>query len=96
MLPVLTSPRGSKKDIFMSLASSTLYELRASGNEPVFEAITPLDSVLDFPLLSLTILLLDCTFVRTKSAQDLGVDFGGGEPDVVSGFEMAWVSCSLS
>lgn len=85
MLPVFTSPLGSKKEMFSSL--STSYCLRASANEPDLEALVPL--VVTMPFKAAEAEAAAAFFERTRSAQDLGAALEGGEAtgNASAGFE---------
>lgn len=75
MLPVFNSPRGSKKATFAAaLCSRTLYELRASANDPVLLFTTPL--VFAGTALLIPSLFVDEGLTLTRSAHDLGGAFG--------------------
>lgn len=74
MLPVFTSPLGSRKDTLLPLL--TLYCLRASANEALLGKLVPF--VCAPPLSKAAAPDAPFVFVRTRSAQDFGAAFGGG------------------
>lgn len=75
MLPVLTSPLGSKKAIFSSF--STLYCFRASAKDSALDGPVPLATATPFKAADAD--LADAFFDRTRSAQDFGTARAVGE-----------------
>lgn len=75
MLPVLTSPLGSRKAIFSSF--STLYCFKASAKDSALVAPVPFPTAM--PLRAADAYLAEAFFDRTRSAQDLGAVRDGGE-----------------
>ena len=82
MLPVLTSPLGSRKAILvLSLLSFTLYEVRASAKEPALAGAKPLiGAVVSVATCATwgTPTLAGGPIVLTRSAHDLGAAFTMG------------------
>jgi len=72
---VFTSPLGSKNGILSTF--STLYWRRASAKELALDGVVPFGRVR--PLTAAAAEAAEELLIRTRSAQDFGVTFGGGD-----------------
>ena len=80
MLPVLTRPLGSRNDILDSSPPPLIEKkLSASARDPVWELEKPLVRVWALSGILFALVVVGRASVLTRSAQDLGAVFAGGD-----------------